>query len=107
MTSLPERKARGTGVGVHGAAGLGELSAVGEAVRGHVDDAHNPRPVQLDTGDRALRVADADPVTLAAEAEGAEAKRIKGLIRRAEMLMRQPESSPHDTHFHLSLKKKE
>ncbi len=42
---------------------------------------------------------------LAAEAEGAEANRLKGLIRRAEELVRQPESSPHDTHFHLSLKK--
>ena len=41
---------------------------------------------------------------LAAEAEGAEAKRLKSLIRRAEELVRQPESSSHDTHFHLSLK---
>jgi hypothetical protein len=42
---------------------------------------------------------------VAAEADEAEAKRLKNLIRRAEELIRQPESSPHDTHFHLSLKK--
>ncbi|MGB0579437.1 MAG: penicillin-insensitive murein endopeptidase [Limisphaerales bacterium] len=33
----------------------------------------------------------------------AERKDLKGLIERARKLMRQPSSSPHDNHFHLSL----
>lgn len=34
-----------------------------------------------------------------------EAERLRGLIDQAKDLLRQPKSSPHDTHFHLSLKR--
>ncbi len=40
---------------------------------------------------------------LAESANDEEAKRIRLLIRRGERLMRQPSSSPHDNHLHLSL----
>lgn len=36
--------------------------------------------------------------------QGNETKRLQELIERATSLVRQPKSSPHDNHFHLSLK---
>lgn len=40
---------------------------------------------------------------LARKADAQQSVRIKELIRRGTQLMRQPTSSPHDNHFHLSL----
>lgn len=43
--------------------------------------------------------------SLAESAEPEESERLRGVIKRAKGLLRQPKSSPHDTHFHLSLKR--
>lgn len=42
-------------------------------------------------------------MSLQEKAEGAEAKRLNKNIQLAIKLLRQPTSSPHDNHFHLSL----